>query len=653
MTKKILTLLLAISMVCTSVFAVFAIDEVSVNKSSKQSSAINTEDKESSVSDELNSQIPQATLQNGNNSGEKAYPGKVTLVGMWTDRSSKKIDEDREYKSSNDKIGKPVVNGGLLRGLAKTFLGWSDKPPVDNGHLAEGARYFSPEDTIGTVFPDGISEGAKLYAVYFSLLDNDAPFTSDLDNMSIRKFGEKFNELINKNKVIINKSISGEESRSDTPNYRDTINENNRTILDYYKNKVNNEVILSSEFSMDPTIALITYRNPVGSSQVRPILSRDYKERKGDNGEFNTADGKDAGYTYVDLNVELDEGFEIPEILYLEFFGYSWRPLYVMNENKEQLEILDPNNDASLGRDKNSFNSLVNNTNPRVRFGIRPNGASNITVRMILRESENEKILENNIIPDEGKTITETILNNMELKSLSKNDIKQMRNDLNDEELDKRVIRISDKKARELANSNGEKTLKVNGNIKGHMFVSAGEIKKGPFTIKLKSDTDIREIKANVLEFGYIQNSVYYKFVSGTKGKKLPDEIITKLPENKLANDKKGVLDQDKITLSKYKDVKVSDGVWSFRTWYVTDDKFENDPNLKAVTKEALVNSPDDLYLLGVWIFKADKTSKVKKTPQTSDNQPISLALALAIASATSMVLLQKKRKKIQIKSDK
>lgn len=280
MTKKILTLLLAISMVCTSVFAVFAIDEVSVNKSSKQSSAINTEDKESSVSDELNSQIPQATLQNGNNSGEKAYPGKVTLVGMWTDRSSKKIDEDREYKSSNDKIGKPVVNGGLLRGLAKTFLGWSDKPPVDNGHLAEGARYFSPEDTIGTVFPDGISEGAKLYAVYFSLLDNDAPFTSDLDNMSIRKFGEKFNELINKNKVIINKSISGEESRSDTPNYRDTINENNRTILDYYKNKVNNEVILSSEFSMDPTIALITYRNPVGSSQVRLSLVEIIRKEK-------------------------------------------------------------------------------------------------------------------------------------------------------------------------------------------------------------------------------------------------------------------------------------------------------------------------------------------------------------------------------------
>ena len=180
------------------------------------------------------------------------------------------------------------------------------------------------------------------------------------------------------------------------------------------------------------------------------------------------------------------------------------------------------------------------------------------------------------------------------------------------------------------------------------MFVSAGEIKKGPFTIKLKSDTDIREVKANVLELGYVQNSVYYKFVSGTKGKELPDEIIAKLPENKLAKDKKGALDQDKIALSKYKDVKVSDGTWSFRTWYVTDDKFENDPNLKAVTKEALVNSPDDLYLLGVWVFKADKTSKVEKTPQTSDNQPITLAIVITIASVTSMVLLQRKRKRFK-----
>lgn len=37
----------------------------------------------------------------------------------------------------------------------ETFLGWSDKEPVGNGKLAEGARLFSKEDTVATAFPNG------------------------------------------------------------------------------------------------------------------------------------------------------------------------------------------------------------------------------------------------------------------------------------------------------------------------------------------------------------------------------------------------------------------------------------------------------------------------------------------------------------------
>ena len=647
MTKKVLILLLAMSMVCSSLFAAFALDNASANKGDEQSSntigeenekeegitSIPAYDNSSSVELEESKNIQPTPVQSENPNTEKNYNGKVTFVNQWVKDSSTRINTEKEFSSPNDKIGKPEYNSGLLRGLAKIFLAWSDKPPVNNGHLAPGARYFSPEDTIDKAFPEGIPEDAKLYGVYFSLVGDDEPFPGGkLPLLQIGQLANKFSALINENRVDINTSMSAGDTRPDTGvgngNYEDNVDGNVRTILDYYKYDVNNIVNLTSEFYMDPTIALITYRNPKGSNELKRILSRDYDQRK-INGDFPTKDGKEAGYTYVDLNVNLDKDFEIPEVFYLEFFGYSWRPLYVMDENKNLLEILNPNDDKPLGSGPNSFDTLVNDTNPRVTFGVKTNKERKITVRVILRESEMEKILEKNITPDEGKTIMETILSNMTLKCLPKTN-----------------LRIADEKARELAKSNGEETLLVNGTVNGHMFVSAGIAQMGKIKFNLASDTEIKETKSNDLKLGYVPNNVYYKFVSGTKGKALPEEIMAKLPQDRLIKNKDGVLDQDKVALSTYDDVKVSGGVWTFQSWYVTNDKFEQDPNLKAVAKEAVVNSPDDLHLLGVWVFK-ETPKAVKENPkavQTGDAQSIYLSIALAITCLAGIVAIRFKK---------
>lgn len=659
MTKKVLILLLALSMVCSSLFAAFALDDASANEGCEQPSntigegnekaeanapieeiekeegitSITADDNSSSVKLDESKSIQPTPLQSKNPSTEKNYNGKVTFVNQWVKDSSERINTEKEFTSPNEKIGKPAYNSGLLRGLAKIFLAWSDKPPVDNGHLAPGARYFSPEDTIDKAFPEGIPEDAKLYGVYFSLVGDDEPFPGGkLPLLQIGQLANKFSDLINETRVDINTSMSAGDTRPDTGvgngNYEDNVDGNVRTILDHYKYDVNNIVNLTSEFYMDPTIALITYRNPIGSNQLKPILSRDYDQRK-INGDFPTKDGKEAGYTYVDLNVNLDKDFEIPEVFYLEFFGYSWRPLYVMDENKNLLEILNPNDDKPLGSGPNSFDTLVNDTNPRVTFGVKTNKERKITVRVILRESEMEKILEKNITPDEGKTIMETILSNMTLKCLPKTN-----------------LRISDEKARELAKSNGEKTLFVNGNIKGHMFVSAGIAQMGRLKFNLASDTEIKETKSNDLKLGYVPNNVYYKFVSGTKGKALPEEIMAKLPQDRLIKNKDGVLDQDKVALSTYDDVKVPGGVWTFQSWYVTNDKFEQDPNLKAVAKEAVVNSPDDLHLLGVWVFKENPkaVNENPKAVQTGDTQSMYLSIALAITCLAGIVAIRFKK---------
>ena len=100
-----------------------------------------------------------------------------------------------------------------------------------------------------------------------------------------------------------------------------------RKIIDNYtkKDDVNeiHEVIATSEFQTDPVISMLVYRDPhVG--YVGPIFSNTYKDN-----EFKTDDGK-TGYTYVDININLDNDLVVPEKIYLEYEGYAWRPLYVM-----------------------------------------------------------------------------------------------------------------------------------------------------------------------------------------------------------------------------------------------------------------------------------------------------------------------------------
>lgn len=710
MTKKVLILLLALSMACSTMFAAFAMDEGSANESSEQSSGVNTkeqsepantdetelnnEEEETEVTTEV-SKTP--SLQSDPQVGK--YPGEVTLVGQWCDESNKQEDTIERYTSSEDPIGKPIENDGLLRKLAKTFLGWSDMPSINNGHLQEGARYFSPEDKIGTAFPNGIPKNAKLYGVYFSLIDENERLAKGPEGIAqikaaLNKFRDNFSDSINSNSLVINKTISAEATMPDTNLKSETKSgkdNQDRTILDYYKKDADNEVVLSSEFSMDPVIALVTYRNPVGSNQLRPILSRDYIDRRADNGNFDVAKGKEAGYTHVDLNVELDENFKIPEKLYLEFFGYSWRPLYVMdaNANNNKLQIYDPTNDTLIGDDKNSFNSLVNKVdqdgqkilNPKVQFGVNTknlvstDGKYRITVRVILRDYNvsdlyDEKISESNVTPDENKTILETILNNMTLRSLTKKDLSGIRKNLTNDQLNDMVIRISDDEASKLAKTNGKETLPVNGNVNGHMFVSAGTIsKKVPFLgnieIPLKSDTEINKVDSNELRLGYVIKEetpapilykVTHEFVAAEGiNIPLPKAIVDRTPADQLyiANGTK-VYPSD-FDRSDYYDEE-NDGVWSFVSW----------------DKESDTIRSKDVHFIGTWTFTKSKkptpetpqepketvpkvsneqniiTPKVPKTPQTADNQSIALALSLTIVSLASIAMLQRKRKNVK-----
>ena len=497
-----------------------------------------------------------------------------------------------------------MPNPGLFRGVAKTFLGWSDMPPVD-GKIAEGARLFSPEDTLATAFPDGLKAGSKLYGVYASLNDQDTPFPSDKFSMGFAIINgmEKF--AINDNKVHIDTNIESEEVLPNTNLNKETKDKekNTRRIIDEYKSENNNttkvnEVVLKAEFEMDKTTAMTVYRNPhVG--YVGPVLSNTYKDNN-----FKL-DEEEKTYTYIDLNVNLDKDLVVPEKLYAEFNGYSWRLLYAIgikeDGTKEILNVYSKDG-TDLGNTKDSFNSLVSNTDPKVTFGVETKGNKNITFRMILRslngsdsnrpENErNERIAESVVKPDEGKSIAETIMRNMTLRSLTSTELKALFPTKSDEEINQMVVRINQDKAKELADTNGNTVLKVTGSVEGNVHPSAGRIGSGWLSLDSATNLPINKVEANVLELGYVTfYNISYRFQSGTEGKVLPEEIENYKPKDTATYENEAEIKPTQPTKTEYIDA-ANDGKWVFRSY---------DAESKKVNKA-------DVEFLGTWEFTANK----------------------------------------------
>ena len=322
------------------------------------------------------------------------------------------------------------------------------------------------------------------------------------------------NFAINNNKVIINSDVKDEDILPNTKLNKEIKDEKNnkRTIIDEYKPSNNdtdkdkvNEVVLKSEFKMDDTTAMLVYKNPwVG--YVGPVLSNKYKDN-----EMSFEKGKEK-YTYVDLNVNLDKDLVVPDKLFAEFNGYSWRPLYALgikeNGEKEALNIISPTG-SNLGNAKNSFDTLVNNKNPKVTFGVETKNYKNITFRMILRSlsdadsirkdtNHKERISESDVEPDPGKSIAETIIRNMTLQSLSSVELKKLFPDKSYKEINQMVVRIAQDKAKDLADKKG--FLSVTGSVEGNVQANAGRI--GGFS----TDTSLKidKVEANTLELGYV-----------------------------------------------------------------------------------------------------------------------------------------------------
>ena len=431
----------------------------------------------------------------------------VTLVGQWVNESTIKENTPKYYKLT-DKIGNEKFNEGLLRGKAKQFLGWSDKAPVANGVLDDGAKLFSPEDTIADVFGISIPKDAKIYAVYYEI---NKPYGAPLPTNPLALvvpgyLATEIKDKINANKVMIDESLKADDILKGTDNYSA-----DGVIIDNYKktddDKTINEVVLNSELEMDWVAAMLAYKNIAGSNQILPILSRDYGERFKNN-NFPTDDGKAAGYTHVDLNMDFgkDEGLVIPDQLFLEFKSYSWRPLYAFgikdDGTKDVLNSLD------------NYKTSVSNSDPRTKFSVntkykaadgKDKNYRKITIRVILRQWDpndknrnrgftGERIPEFSIPKGPQGTVASEILSNMTLRVLGSADGIDNKN----------IVRITDARAKELADSEGKESITITGSIKGYMISSLGTQRVGKFSVPLESDAEIHGSKANELKLSYV-----------------------------------------------------------------------------------------------------------------------------------------------------
>lgn len=469
--------------------------------------------------------------------------GAITLArkGQWINESKTYQEEElKQYASENDIIGEQVPNGGLLRGLAKQFLAWSDLPPVDNGVLSEGAKLFLPQDTVKSYqdYVKGMKakKGSEykgdentIYAVYYEITGFGTPF-DDLQTLSLGSVASKLANNINNNKVMINKSVAAENVLKATDIDKVEETDTELKIIDKYKetddDKTINEVVLNSEFEMDWAVAMLAYRNMIGSNQLRPILARnDFKryeknqfiEESGNVKEeditgFSTLDGIDAGYTYVDLKMDFgeDEGLVVPNNLFLEFKSYAWRPLFAYGEKeggeKEILNIFGVDG-SSKGNKPDAFKELVSNKDPKTKFGVETKNYRKITVRVVLRKwggkdvnYVDDRIEEADIPVGADGTRASELLSNMTLRVLGSAD----------EIENKNIVRITDAKAKALADGDASEDIDIKGSIQGHVFADAGSFTRtlpfiGTRTFYLKSDVGIDESPAEkVIKLSYV-----------------------------------------------------------------------------------------------------------------------------------------------------
>ncbi|MBS4750455.1 LPXTG cell wall anchor domain-containing protein [Carnobacteriaceae bacterium zg-ZUI78] len=431
------------------------------------------------------------------------YTGSVIFEHY--NAGNSQVSTEKKYTDGSEKLKDDNLGlEGLYRHAINNFLGWTDKPLV-NGKIAEGAKVYSAAQSIKEVFPNGIPENAKLYGVYLGVAEvpnNPADILKWVNEKGEIRDTKLINAVNSENMVVINpaEEVSSDNTLPNTENVTKYDSEEKyvgedgagkeKIVIDAYKKDTFNEVELKAAFSMSKEVALLVHKNPGVGYESERILTKTYK-----NNDFSIEKPEDSNkeYTYVDLVLTLDPRMSVGEHLYLGFKSYTWRPLYLLDENKNILSISTVTGE-DLGNTKDSFNSLVTKEEPWVKFKVNnTNGSKTFTLRTRLRLDE-EKDLD---------ALPEKILEKMEWVSYTTEEIKKLNPQLSEAELKNSVVYVKDDIAKEVgeqlkAGYSKDKLLKIMGYIQGQ---AVGALKYG---IDIVIPAPIKKVPANDVYLGYV-----------------------------------------------------------------------------------------------------------------------------------------------------
>lgn len=187
-------------------------------------------------------------------------------------------------------------------------------------------------------------------------------------------------------------------------------------------------------------------------------------------------------------------------------------------------------------------------------------------------------------------------------------------------------------------------TTGFNTTITGSAYIEAAPITSNLTATVLSRIPDSTE--SEELEY-----EISYRFISATKGRDLPQEILVLLPQSQ-----PNVADNTVVTppLLLQTEVKTTDGTWTFKNW----------------NKESAVIDHADVEFVGTWAFTEDEADTVdttgapdtsapsdttaaakeitKKTPPTGDAAMVLLYAVTLFASFTTILYFNLKRRRGQ-----
>lgn len=451
--------------------------------------------------------------------------------------------------------------------------------------------------------------GEALYAIYVNIPIPDMGFGA----LSWLWGGDaaKLSPLVNKsNAAFIQRRFSKEDKLPGTRLNSAFRPDSEDIVVDYFAEKDDvlfiHEIPLSATFNSDRRVALLVYSNPsygyANAAGIRErVLSNNYRSLP----DFNNREGSAADYSHIDIHIKIDEKIEAPESFYLSTKSYSWVPAFIMDAGKNKLSIQDPRSDALLGSGKNSFQSLISQSDPEVFFKVHnPERKKEFTLRMILR-IEGQRI--ENISGSPERTGADIVTEDMELKSYSTWEINaKTGKNLNQEALNQLVFKLPNETAKQMAQTNGAQRAFVSGSVKGIAKASVGFFNVPILGRReIHSVTPVNLVHANQLEFGYSAGfTASFSFQPDTGiTRPLPAGVLSQLPLA-LSHQLPGT----SITpRSRFSSVSDGNGLWSFVKW---------NPPSKQIFNE-------DIHFVGIWSYLDSPSPNIQPTPSPTPTPSI------------------------------